>query len=84
MGLFQVERTAFERKRQAVLALRCILCPLISRKLDVPFHKPDRRIIPIFFINSALSVKIQLIHAEDNESVFGLPLFSIGIPVFHP
>lgn len=42
------------------------------------------RRIPIFFVNKiCVTVKIKLIHSKYDREIFWLPLFFIGIAVFH-
>ena len=41
--------------------------------------------VPILFVNSAfIPVQVQLIHAEHDREIFGLPLFFVRILVSHP
>ena len=44
----------------------------------------DGILFPVFFINTVIfSVKIKLIHAEGNRNIFWLPLFLVGILIYH-
>ena len=48
------------------------------------FYKMSGRSTPIPFVHSAcISVKVQLVHPKENEGVFRLPLFFIGILITH-
>ena len=91
-GVFTFERWSIPKKtdvesiRLFVCAINCAPSGWILYGIShIFFNKMFLGLIPILCEHPfAVPIEIQLVHPKSDEEILGLPLFFIGVTVFHP